>query len=101
MDIQNEKLEYGGFERLAVSSTSVGLASIPANIAIVLVQVDIESNNIRFRADGTDPTATIGTLGQVNQVLWMDGNAEEWTNFRAIRESADAVLSVTYWKQPN
>tara|TARA_R110000823_G_scaffold73147_8_gene168374 strand:- start:1691 stop:1996 length:306 start_codon:yes stop_codon:yes gene_type:complete len=95
----DRNLEYGGFERLAVSNTAVGLASIPSNVPIVLVQVDIESNNIRFRADGTNPTATVGTLGQINQVLWMDGNADEWTSFRAIRESSDAVLSVTYWKQ--
>ena len=95
----DRNLEYGGFERLAVSNTAVGLASIPSNVPIVLVQVDIESNNIRFRADGTNPTATVGTLGQVDQVLWMDGNADEWTNFRAIRVSSDAVLSITYWKQ--
>ena len=99
MEIQDQNLEYGGFERLAVSSTAVGLATIPTNMAIVLVQVDIESNDIRFRADGTDPTATTGTKAKVDQILWMSNSAEEWSNFRAIRESADSVLSITYWKQ--
>jgi len=99
MITQERDLEYGGFERLAVSSSAVGLASIPANIPIVLIQIDVETNNIRFRADGTDPTTTIGTVCKADQTLWMDGSAEEWTKFKAIRVASDAVLSITYWKQ--
>lgn len=47
-----------GFEQLAVSSTAVGLASIPekANKAVMTV----EDATLRYRDDGTAPTATVG-----------------------------------------
>ena len=86
-----------GYEHLAVSSTAVGLASVPtnANKAIIVV----EDATIRWRTDSVDPDSSVGTKSYVNTTIVLDGR-ESVTNFKAIKQgTSDAKLSVNYYER--
>ena len=53
-----------------------------------------EGQAIRWRDDGTNPSATVGQPLAVGQVLSYDGNMN---TFRAISQVAGAILNVTYY----
>ena len=59
------------------------------------VIIIVEAAQIRWRADGTDPTDSTGHPANVGTILTFD-NRDRIEKFRAIRTSADATLSVSY-----
>lgn len=91
-------LSVVGYEKLAVSNVAVTFAAIPATADSVLLRV--EANDIRWRGEGTAPTATDGMLMKPADPslplpltnLGYDGLAA----LQFIRASADAVLHVIY-----
>ena len=90
-------LEVAGYEKVTVSTTAIGLSSIPATVVKAIIWV--EDANVRFKADGTDPTATDGIQARENSKISVS-TVEEMTNFKAIRTgSVDAVLQVEYITQ--
>lgn len=63
--------------------------------------IQVVSNSIRWRADGTAPTAAIGILVAAgSNIEWMDA-AEDYTGviqqFKAIGISGTAKLNVAYF----
>lgn len=82
-----------GFEQNTSLSSATGLASIPAGADLALLQVT--GQNVRWRDDGTNPTATIG------MVLTAAGDpypySGDLTKIKFIEVSASAVLNVTYF----
>lgn len=83
-------------EKLAVAATAVGLTPAKygeANHALITV----ETNSIRFQTDGEDPDATTGHLVTAGNSITLESRREV-TQFSAIRESADAVIQVSYDK---
>lgn len=82
-----------GFAQLAVSNTSVSLPTIPAaaNLAVICV----ESGAVRWRDDGTDPTAAVGMLLPAGGTYEFDANLAE---IEFIRTSVDAALSISYYE---
>ena len=86
-----------GYEQKVISNSAVGFASIPsdANKAIIVV----EDSNIRYREDGTDPTADIGTKAFQNTTIIVEGR-NRMSSFKAIRLStSDAKLSINYYNR--
>lgn len=84
-----------GYEQKTVSDSAVGFASIPPNSNKAIVVV--ESANIRYREDGTDPTSSVGTKAFQNTTIILEGR-NRMSAFRAIRtDSTDAKLSVNYY----
>lgn len=93
------------FEALAVSSSAIPLtvatydsASYNANIPLNQAQYVIitsETNSVRYRIDGQNPTTTVGHLMTAGSALVLVGYASI-TNFRVIAAAADATLMVTY-----
>ena len=84
-----------GFETVTVAATAIGFTAATigrANYALVTV----ETAPIRWRADGTDPTASVGHLVAAGDVIVLD----EWrdlNNFMAIRTGdTSASISVSY-----
>lgn len=86
---------------LAVSNTAVGLASstpaLPAKAK--RVYITCETDAIRWRADGTDPTDSEGHPLAANASISFTG-----ANYRSLLESikfirvtADAALKITYY----
>jgi len=92
-----DPLDTFGFEALAVAGTAVGFTAATmadANAAFCTV----EGAPIRMRADGTDPTATVGTPFAVGDrfVVWGDRDLK---SVRFIRQGSSATLSTHFAKR--
>lgn len=82
------------YEKITVTTNpAVGLTNIPDRCTEVLIIV--ETNDIRYRTDGTDPTSTTGMPMSAEQNIvftkWQD-----ITRFKAIAVSATAYLNIEY-----
>lgn len=86
------------YEAITVSSTSIGFTSAtynPAEGQASQALITIETNPIRFRGDGTAPTATEGHVINPGQMIDVCGSLAV-RNFRMIRTGSDATARVTY-----
>jgi len=90
---------YATGEVVTVSGTAVALTAA-TYLHAVYAYIEVQANTIRWRADGTTPTSTVGFKA-------IDGTGIELTsyqeivNFRAISDggaSGDATLQVHYRK---
>jgi len=87
-------LTPAGYEQVTVSTTAIGL-TVPAKARMAIAVV--EDQPLRYRDDGTDPTAAVGTLIKADNSFSICGSA--MGVFKAIRDGGtDAVLSVNYYK---
>lgn len=88
-------------EVITVSSTAVGFTSATYNDGVhtpLFAQVTLESNNIRVSVEGKPPTATVGELWQTStNVKFTVCGQTSINKFLAIRASADATITVTYY----
>lgn len=86
---------YAAFETVTVSTVSKELtAATYDNQRFALITV--ESNAVRFRLDGTDPTSSVGHVLEAGDILTLD-SLEQIQAVRFIRrDGADATLSVSY-----
>ncbi len=98
------------YESITVSTSAVGLTAgkIEPSSSVAekdlgkakLIRISVESAAVRFREDGTDPTATEGHLLNVGDYYFI-ANLGQSKKFRAIRnsgESVDAKFRVTYFR---
>jgi hypothetical protein len=83
----------GSFQTITVSSSAVGLTP-PTSGAPSYALIQCETNNVRWRDDGTNPTAAVGQLLSAGGILKYDGPL---SLLKFIRVSADATLSVSYY----
>lgn len=81
-----------GYQKLAVSSTAVALTA-PSGARMALVQV--KTNAVSYRDDGTAPTASEGVTVAADQTFVVCTNAV--TAIRFIRVTSDAELRVLYY----
>ena len=85
---------YSAHEAITVAGTAVGLTAatiVGSNKAVLTVEVA----PIRFTVDGTTPTASVGHLAQVGDVIKLDSE-DELRKFRAIRTGASGTIMATY-----
>ncbi len=92
-----------GFESITVAGTAIGFtaaqlkpaASATPSDPIIGVTCTLETAQVRWRADGTDPTSSVGHLLEVGQSLEIDGDELGKTKF--IRTGGTSgVLRVSY-----
>ena len=83
-----------GFEQVTgVAASAKALSSIPANTRGCLIQVD--TTPVRFRDDGTAPTATVGIrLANDAVPVWYVGRPED---LQFIATTGTAVINVSYY----
>ena len=85
-----------GHQTITVSNTAVGFTLSGANIE--RASCSVASNGIRWRADGTDPTSSVGEPAgpdDYTKSFYIDGS--DINDFKAIRSSgSDAELNVIY-----
>lgn len=85
-----------GYQQITSLSSAVGV-TIPsgadkrANCALL----QAESQNVRWRDDGTDPTASVGHLLLANSDFWYDGDLND---IKFIETSASAKVNVTFYE---
>lgn len=95
MEIYPIGLKCMGYEQLTVSTTAVSLTVPAGTIRAVLV---VEDQDIRYRLDGTDPTATVGFLAKAAMEPFELYGNNTLADLSAIRDGGtDGVLSVHYY----
>jgi hypothetical protein len=84
------------FQQLTTNSTAASLNSTVRAAAHVL-DVSVTGDEVRYRADGTSPTATTGVVLQVNTTYRLEGyNATSALKFVKAQSTA-GVLDVQAW----
>jgi len=83
------------FETITVSATAVGLASSTTS-GMSACGARVETAAIRFRMDGTNPTATVGVPVGVGDTIEMITVFDAMA-IRFIAQSGTATLSVWCW----
>ena len=91
-----------GYSALTVSNTAVGF-TYPQGAHGLMATV--ESANVRWRADGTDPTSTTGHLLSVGDIFTLDSwtaPGQNWKQIiKAIRfirtDGVDAGLKISWF----
>lgn len=81
-----------GYEQITDLSAAVGL-TIPSGTAYALIQCETQA--VRWRDDGTDPTAAIGMRLTTTSELLYDATGLKAIKF--IEEAASAALNVSYY----
>jgi hypothetical protein len=87
------------FESVTVANTAIGLTAATytprsGSSQVVRCTMRLETAQVRFRYDGTNPTSSEGTLLEVGEVLTLSG-FDFLEDFRAIRTGATSgVLKV-------
>ena len=80
-----------GYEQLATLTSAAALTPPAGSVLAVMVG---ETQSIRWRDDGTNPTASVGMLLTAGTILEFTGNLAA---FRAIEATSAAKLNVSYY----
>lgn len=80
-----------GYQQLT-SLASAAALTVPANATVALIQA--ESQSVRWRDDGTDPTTTVGMVLSAGESMFFTGSL---VAFRAIEITASAKLNISYY----
>jgi len=94
--VADRPLEPLGFYQFAVSTSPLGLPSVPPDASYAYIQAQV--GLIRWRDDGTAPTGTSGHLFDNLDDLWYIGDLHKFQVIRDSGESGSTELSVTYYK---
>jgi len=94
-----KELKAYEFETLTVTNaakafTSAKLSATGKENAIRAI-VTVEDDSIRYRVDGSDPSATVGHLVYAGGTITIEG-ITNLTRFRAFRVTTDAKITVSY-----
>ncbi len=84
-----------GFEQLTVS-TSVLTLTVPQDAVMAIINV--RDNDIYWRDDGTDPTASVGMHQKADTYFAVCGSA--MGQIGLIRDTGDAEVNVSYYGNP-
>jgi len=76
-----------------VAGSMVTAVPIPGNGAVVMIQA--EAQNVRYRADGEDPTAAVGVLLAAGESHTIDLGEGSASQIRVIQTAGGAILNVT------
>ena len=80
-----------GYQQITATAAAVGLTP-PAGARIA--QIDAEAQPVRWRDDGSNPTATVGMRIPVGSELKYSGDLSA---IKFIAETAGAILNVSYY----
>jgi hypothetical protein len=83
------------YQQLTVSGTAVAL-TVPNNANKAMIM--LETDDIRWRDDGTAPSSTVGMYLYTGSTLQLN-SLTSLNNFRAIRVNGDATLNISYYRQ--
>ena len=86
-------MEPAGYVQLTSVSAATGLGTIPDGVTMVMIQP--ETQNVRWRDDGTNPTTTVGALIVANDILYYSG---PMASFKLIEVTASAKVNLTFYK---
>jgi len=82
-----------GHQQITSLSSAVAFTSIPVGSDTVLVQC--QTQNVRYRDDGTDPTATVGIILVALTVY--EFTVAQFARMKFIQTAASAALNVAFY----
>lgn len=82
------------FESVTVSTTAIAL-NPPTTDWVDYTIISVETNGVRWRDDGTDPTAAVGHPEAAAARLYYEGDPKKIKFIRS--GGADATLRVSYY----
>ncbi len=99
-----DEIPAGDFEKITVSSTAVGFTASKITInqeggftkRAVKAFVTVETNSVRIRMDGTDPTTALGHLLTAGDGLLITGE-QNISRARFIAAASDGAVHVTFY----
>lgn len=97
-DLLDDRLVYDGsltstgYQQLTSLSAAASL-TVPAGSRWALITPETQA--VRWRDDGTNPTATVGMPIAIGVSFWYTG---EMSAIKFIEQTASAKLNVTYYK---
>lgn len=91
--IGGKALDALGYTQLTSLGSAVDLGTIPAGAETVILQA--EAQNVRFRDDGTNPTATVGMILVVNTMY--EFTTAQIARMRVIQAAASAILNISFY----
>jgi hypothetical protein len=81
-----------GYTQITPLSSATGLGTIPQGATMALIVA--ETQGVRWRDDGTDPTASVGMPIAAGAYLNYDGDLKR---IKFIEQTASAKLNVSYY----
>ena len=85
-----------GYQQLdAATLTAVSSLTVPNGTTMVLLQA--EAVAVRWRADGVDPTTSVGMLIAAGGEVLYSAGLSSLSALRFIRAGAGAILNVSYY----
>lgn len=91
--MNNRNLSALGHQQITSLSSAVGFTSIPDGTELVIVQA--ETQNVRFRDDGTNPTASVGIILVANTVY--EFSMAQFARVKFIEVTASAKLNCAFY----
>lgn len=88
----DSQLEPLGYEQITDVSSATGL-TVPAGSTHALIQP--VTQNVRWRDDGTNPTASVGMQIAAGNDMWYSGDLDA---IKFFEETASAELNVSYYR---
>lgn len=102
LSLSGVRLDPYDYEQVTVSTSAVGLTAAKVTPTTghpaEYVELTVEDNDVRCTVDGTTPTATVGHLVKKDTRLALVDHAVI-AALRCIRVSADAKVSVTFYRR--
>lgn len=89
-------LEPLGFQRIATITTTVVNLTVPNGASYAYIQAD--GGALRWRDDGTQPTATVGHLLAADDDLWYVADLNKIQFIRNTGEAATTNLHISFYK---
>lgn len=84
-----------GYEQLTFASTATATLTVPAQATRAILQA--ETQNVRYRSDGTDPTTTVGMLITAGREVLYPASNSHLAALKFVRAAAGAILNVQYY----
>ena len=84
---------------VAASATRIPLSDLLASPQPEAATLEIQGAQIRWRKDGTDPTASVGHLANVGTIITLEnrGDLTTWRGIRTGGTSATVHYSLHRW----
>jgi len=82
----------GAFQQITSLAAATGITA-PAGATLAMIQA--ETQNVRWRDDGTDPTASVGMIIAAGDILMYTGDFSE---IKLIEVTGSAKLNITYYR---
>jgi len=89
--VADEPLTPLGYQQITSLSSATAL-TVPDLARFALIEA--EAQGVRWRDDGTNPTAAIGMPLSAGSTIWYVGNLED---IKFIEDTAGGILNVTYY----